>query len=41
MFRLGVSLGVIRFGLKSSVWTAAAVIHRDKNTVKTVEVGID
>lgn len=28
---------VVRFGLKSAVWTAAELINRDKNNVETVE----
>jgi hypothetical protein len=31
----------IHFGLKSVVWTVAAAIYIDKNTLKTVETGTD
>ena len=36
-----VDRGVVRFKLKSAVKTAAAVIYRNKNTVKIVEAGAD
>jgi hypothetical protein len=32
---------VVRFGLKTTVWTAAATIHIDKNTEEVVEAGMD
>jgi hypothetical protein len=32
---------VVRFGLKPTVWTPAAAIHGDKNTVGTVEASTD
>jgi hypothetical protein len=32
---------VVRFGLKPAVWTAAAAIHRDRNTLEAVEAGTD
>jgi hypothetical protein len=30
-----------RFGSKPAVWTAAAAIHKDKNIIEVLEVGID
>jgi hypothetical protein len=32
---------IVRFGLKSVVWTAAAAIYIDKNIVEIVETGTD
>jgi hypothetical protein len=32
---------VVLFGLNPTVWTAAAIILRDKNTVEAVEAGKD
>jgi hypothetical protein len=31
------SLGTVHIGLKSTVWTATATNHRDKNIVETIE----